>query len=397
MSENPDARIKVVILMNEVLRGGAQRIVLDIARNIDKKLFSLQIVYLKPETIFATSSPSFKSEFEATGVPLFCISGGPHFSFTEALRLYQFLRREKPRVLQTFLPYASVLGRIIGRLARVPHITSVQCNLPIAYDKKIYWLDRLTLFLADAWTGTTEGIEQSYGGSISLLTREAWSRGRRHFTIVGGVDLPAFDARLAKVDREKTRRDLGISAGDTLIMMSARLVSWKGNADVIDAMKFLPSTVHVALVGYGPLETELRTQVEKEGLVDRVHFLISLINIAELFASSDIYVQAHRYNEKGNIWKGPNMSQEEACAAHLPSVSTKVPLIETLIEDGVTGLLARPNDPRDLARALTFLYEHPDEAQRMANAARTRVEERFSLEIMVRTYEQLFDLVANDR
>lgn len=393
MPEN-NAPIRIVILINELLRGGAQRIVLDIAQNIDRKRFALQVVYLKADTNFSSDAQTVLGELKASGISAVCLSGGLHFSFTEAIRLYTFLRRERPHILQTLLPYAGILGRLVGRLARVPHIASVQCNLPIAYTKKVYWLDKLTLPLADAWTGATEGIEQSYGGSVEPFTHGAFQKGRKHFTIVAGVNLPLFDARIAKANREAKRREIGIARGDTLIMMTARLISWKGHSDIVGAMQFLPASMHLALVGWGSLEAELKAQAEKEGTASRIHFLGSRRDVIELLAAADIYAQAHSYAADGSVWKGPNTSQMEACAAHVPSVSTAVPLIETLIEDGVTGILARPNNPRDLARAILFLYEHPDDAKRLARAARVRVEEHYSLTSMIRSYESLYEAMS---
>lgn len=393
MPEN-NAPIRIVILINELLRGGAQRIVLDIAQNIDRKRFALQVVYLKADTNFSRDAQTVLSELEASGIPAVCLSGGPHFSFTEAIRLYTFLRRERPHILQTFLPYAGILSRIVGRLARVPHITSVQCNLPAAYDARTYWLDKLTLPFAETWTGATEGIEQSYGGSVEPFTRKAFQGGRKHFTVVAGVNLPLFDTQIAKVDREAKRREIGIAKADTLVMMTARLISWKGHTDLVGAMQFLPVSMHLALVGWGPLEAELKAKAEKEGTAGRIHFLGSRNDVIELLATADIYVQAHGYAADGSVWNGPNTSQMEACAAHVPSVSTVVPLIETLIEDGVTGILARPNDSTDLARAILFLHEHPNDAQRMAEAARKRVEEHYSLTSMIHSYESLYEAMV---
>ena len=137
----------------------------------------------------------------------------------------------------------------------------------------------------------------------------------------------------------------------------------------------------------------MKFQTKKEGVDKRVHFLGSRSDHIELLKAADIYVQAHNYTAEGNVWKGPNTSQMEACAAGVPSVSTAVPLIDTLIEDGVTGILARPNDPFDLARAITFLCEHPDDARRFAQAARVRVEERYSVSKMVNAYEELYENV----
>ena len=121
-----------------------------------------------------------------------------------------------------------------------------------------------------------------------------------------------------------------------------------------------------------------------------VYFLGVRSDNVEMLKAAVIYVQAHNYAADGSVWKGPNTSQMEACAAGIPSVSTAVPLIEALIEDGVTGVLARPNDPKDLARAIQWLAEHPEDARRLANAARARIEERYTVRRMVDAYEDLY-------
>ena len=143
---NTSPKIKIVILVNELLRGGAQRIILDIAKNINRTVFSLRIVYLKSHENFESNIKTLAGEIETSGIPVTCLYGGKHFSMGEAWQLYRFLRNEKPDVLHLFLPYAGILGRIIGRYAGVKAIVSTQCNLPLAYSPKIYWLDKLTLF-----------------------------------------------------------------------------------------------------------------------------------------------------------------------------------------------------------------------------------------------------------
>lgn len=381
--------VRVTILINELLLGGAQRIVLDIMRGIDREHFALEVVYLKSHKNFGARQTLLEDAC-ATGIPVVSLEGKERFHMRDMLRLYQHLRRTRPDIVHTFLPYAGILGRIAGRLSGVSRIVSTQGNLPAAYGKKIYWLDRLTLFLARAWIGATEGIELAYAGSSAPFSRVLWREGRRHYTILAGVDLPRFDGRLLKADRERMRRELAVPEGAPLVMMIARFVSWKGHADLIAALLLLPPSVHLALVGWGPLEAKLREEVRRAGLSSRVHFLISRSDIPELLCATDVYVQAHARDPHGRIWVGPNTSQMEACAAGVPSVSTAVPLIERLIEDGVTGIVAKPNDPRDLARAIKTLLDDKGLTKRLAENARTRVKERFSTEAMVRAHEELY-------
>lgn len=384
-------RVKICILVNELLPGGAQRIVLDIAKNVDRERFDLVVVQLKSHTHFG-AVPNLVQDFDAIGARVVSIEGGRRIGLRELYRLYRLLRREQPSIVHTFLPYAGIVGRVISRLAGIRTVISTQCNLPVAYTRFVYWLDRWTLYLASTWVGATEGIEMAYSGSFESFSLKSWQTGRRHFTIVAGVDIPSFDARLQRADRNALRQALGISDSEILILMIARLVSWKGHKDLLASLVHLPPSVHISLVGWGPLEKELRSQAESLGCSERVHFLLARPDVPELLAASDIYAQTHGHAPDGSIWQGPNTSQMEACAARVPSVSTRVPLIERLIEDGVTGKLAEPDNPRSIAEALSYLMQHPDDARIFAAAARARVEERYSIENMVRLYENLYEV-----
>lgn len=218
--------------------------------------------------------------------------------------------------------------------------------------------------MGTVWTGATEGIELLYGGSVSKFSKSIWEEGRRHFTVVAGVDLSVFDGRVLSTDRNEKRQEVGIPQEAKLAMMISRMISWKGHTDLVSAMKFLPQYVHLALVGWGLLENELKTSPQGRDYREN-SFLGARSDVPELLKTADVYIQAHSRATDGSIWMGPNTSQMEACAASIPSVSTAVPLIESLIEDGVTGVLAEPNNPKDLARAIAWILEHKDEAKNL--------------------------------
>lgn len=379
----------VVIIVNELLRGGAQRIILDIAARLDKSKFSLHVVFLKSERIFPPETKTVLDEILQTGARVTSIGGEQRFTRNEFKRLVAFLRREKPAIVHTYLPYAGTVGRVAARIAGIRHTISTQCNLPVAYTKRVYWLDRLTLPLAQAWTGATEGIEQHYGGSSAPFTREEWDKGRRHFTIVAGVDVAKIAAVHAETNRTKKREELGIPTDVPLVLMTARLISWKGHDELITAMAQVPRA-HLMLAGWGPLESQLREQAKTLGIADRIHFLGARTDVYELLAASDVYVQTFSRDAKGNQWIGPNTSVIEAAAAGVPIVATRVPLIESLIEHEKTGLLANENDPADLAAQISRMVESSQDATRMSAAARIRATERYSLDRMMEQTESLY-------
>lgn len=379
---------RVLIVINELLRGGAQRIVADVAKGLDRAEYELSVLHLKSHRNFG-AAPTLEEEIRATGTHVLSLEGAPRASLREFFALVALMRREKPDIVHTFLPYAGTLGRIAARLAGVPCVISTQCNTRVAYGFFGFWADRLTLVFASAWVAASRGIELTYARDAATFSAQLWKEGRRHFTVAAGVDLPAFDARVAATSKEEKRREIGVPSNVPLVMMTARLLNWKGPTDVVEAVERIPNA-HLALIGWGPLEGALRSYAEIHGFPERLHVLGARADIPELLAAADIYVQAHRRSADGTIWMGPNTAQMEACAAKVPSVSTKVPLIEDLIEDGVTGKLAAPNDAADIRRAIRELLADPEAAARLVARARARVEERFSTESMVRTHEMLY-------
>jgi glycosyltransferase involved in cell wall biosynthesis len=85
----------------------------------------------------------------------------------------------------------------------------------------------------------------------------------------------------------------------------------------------------------------------------------------------------------------------EAMGAAVPAVCTCIGGLPELVEDGVTGYLVPPRDPRGLAEGIVRLLNEPGAVDRMGDAARARLEERFTLERSVRETERvLTELVA---
>jgi glycosyltransferase involved in cell wall biosynthesis len=75
-------------------------------------------------------------------------------------------------------------------------------------------------------------------------------------------------------------------------------------------------------------------------------------------------------------------------------VATKVGGNSALIEDGVHGLLVPPDEPLQLARAISQLLDQPSLAGRLGVAARLRVEQHYSREAMVRRFENFYDTLT---
>lgn len=101
------------------------------------------------------------------------------------------------------------------------------------------------------------------------------------------------------------------------------------------------------------------------------------------------YRELHNYIFHSHFYVLPLKAIAHACGEtsllHAMSfakaaVATRSPGTETYIQDGVTGLLVEPGDVEGMRQAILRLWQNPEEATRMGQAARRRFEENHKIE-----------------
>jgi glycosyltransferase involved in cell wall biosynthesis len=70
-------------------------------------------------------------------------------------------------------------------------------------------------------------------------------------------------------------------------------------------------------------------------------------------------------------------------------IATRAPSTETYIQHGVTGLLVEPGDVESMRQAILRLWQNPDEAKRMGQAARRRFEENHTIDKLA---QRIYDI-----
>jgi mannosyltransferase len=83
-------------------------------------------------------------------------------------------------------------------------------------------------------------------------------------------------------------------------------------------------------------------------------------------------------------------------AAGLPAVTTRVGGNAEVNGHGITGLMVPASDVDVLTEAISLFIEHPEIALKMGERARSRIQERFSLDAMAASYDSLYsELLTN--
>ncbi len=100
----------------------------------------------------------------------------------------------------------------------------------------------------------------------------------------------------------------------------------------------------------------------------------------------------------------PTIAQEalgrtavEAMGCGRPVVASRLGGLAWVVDDGVTGLLATPGDPVDLARQIARLLDDGALRERMGQAGREKFEREFTWEVILQRYAALFGAAARTR
>jgi len=139
------------------------------------------------------------------------------------------------------------------------------------------------------------------------------------------------------------------------------------------------------IVGDGPLENELRGQVERLNLQSRVALpgAKPQHEVRRHLAAASVFVLASMVDPDGGMDNLPTVIME-AMAAGLPVVSTAVGGIPEMVSENETGFLVQPGDPAALAGAIEKVIDDRSLAQRFGQAGYERAQKLFSIERNVR-------------
>ena len=275
-----------------------------------------------------------------------------------ALYLAEHLEREGIRHVHShWATYPTTVAMLMKRWSGMPYSFSAH-----AYD--IYMIGRmLPAKIANATFVVTcaEANRRHLGSYCS-----AGEAGRVHVNY-HGADIDRF----VPVERVRGAR--------FCIMSCGWLKEYKGFHYLLDALALLTGRgidAVVELAGDGPQRDYLERQARRLGISDRlvIHGYVDHSRLIDLYRGADAValpsVIMGRYGRQDVI---PNVLAE-AMAAGVPVVASNVAGIPELIDDGDSGLLVPERNAGALADALESLWRSPEDAERMAVAARAKIE-----------------------
>jgi PEP-CTERM/exosortase A-associated glycosyltransferase len=279
-----------------------------------------------------------------------------------------------------------------------------QMGIPVVYELRSFWedaavdlgkiaagglryrvtrgLETLALKRAAAVTTICEGLKRdiaSRGVSEDKVTVIPNSVDIGDFSLGGAPD-PALKARL------------GLQ-GATVIGFIGSFFSWEGLDVLLTALPLMLRAkpgIRILLIGGGPQEQALKDLARQLRILDKIVFL-GRIHHSEI----------QRYYDLVDVCCYPRHSLRltelvtplkplEAMAQGRMIVASNVGGHRELIDDGVTGMLCRPDDPAALARKVLDLLDHPHLWPALQARARAFVEDERTWKRSVAHYRDVY-------
>jgi len=376
--------------ITRLVRGGAQRIVLDLVRGLDPARF-------RPVLLAGTETGAEGSlwpEAEALGIeiirlPALVRAVAPWRDLRALRETERLLRERRPAVVHA---HTSKAGFILCRAARragVPavvlsphgHILGASAQIPGV--PSAGWRRRILAHLARRSAEDADLVlcpnesEREEGIALGM-----W-RAERAVVVPNGIDTERFRPADSAADRAAARRALGIAVDGRVVGAVARLTREKGIDLAIEAIAALPG-VRLILVGDGPERGELEGRARALGVADRVDFLGMRDDLPALYPAFDALLVPSRTEAHGLV-------AAEALACAVPVVAARVGGLRSIVLEGKCGLFAPPEDAAAFAAALRRVLEDPPWAERLGRQGRAHITLRWSLAAMLRGTEEQYE------
>jgi len=359
--------------------GGAENLVLNILRHIDKSKFKVFLVVFD-------GRGKLTAEYHQLGIDILDLRIFKN-KFKSFVTLIGNLRDRDVRCIHIHLTGTFLFSITAAKIAFVPKILIHWHNvysynpwrLPNLKGNILVWIVlKYSAFFADRIIAISKSVKTSNCKAFNISPSKVE-------IVYNGIDLPSID----KIRSERLNTD-------QLVIGSIGNVSrQKGHDILIQAISLLKNShteINVEIIGNiydsgigGKYYEEITELVTSNGLSKNITFLGSLSPIETLkkLKSWSIFVLASR-------WEGFGLVLIEAMACKVPIIASSVDAIPEIITDGVSGVLFKSEEFRELAEKLDYMLTDGESRNGFIMEADLTVRSKFSIKSTLEQLERIY-------
>ena len=361
--------IKVLNIITDSNIGGAGNVLLNYMKKASHTEFEHTVIIPENSLLAPRLRVHDIRIIEMAGI------GEKSFSVSAIGRFKHEIKQAAPNIVHT---HASLSARIAARQwGKCAIIHTRHCAYPQGKIK--------TSFPVKQALGLMNNRLSDIIIAISPATRdnliETGTAPQKIVTMFNGVDSLR---RLSEEEKGKIKESLGISGGEFVCAIVARLVPEKGHKYILEAADILRDLpIRFIIAGNGPAEAELRDEAVLRKL-DNCIFTGFLDDVTMIDNITDLQLNASYGTETSSL------SLLEGMSLSTPAVVSDFGGNPYLVTDGLNGRVVPKCNSAAMADAIKHMFEEPETLAKMGKSALEVYRTRFTTEIMVANIEQVY-------
>lgn len=357
------ARYRVMVLVDCLLAGGAERVAVETAAELDDSRF-------EPHVVVTRGTGPLEQNLRDAQLPYTILNRSRRFDWAAWRSMVRFA--EASDVIHAHKFGSNLWGALVSWWTNTPLIVH-EHNFSARPGVVRRLIDRWVISrVAERVVCVSDSVadtELSIGVDPSRLV-----------VVPNGVRSTGVRSR------EDARAILGLDADAFVMGIVGRLRAEKAHEVALQALaqvRYAGHSAQLCVVGDGPRRAELEAYAASLGLPPgAVHWAGECSNAAQLVGAFDLSLLTSH-------WEGMPLAALESMAAGVPVVATAVGALPQLLSDGC-GLVAAPGDAGEIARHVMGCLEDRTRIAAMGEASKHRIMEHYSFERMVHRIEGLY-------
>lgn len=323
---------------------------------------------------------TFESQVEKMGLKVHNVGSGNMNPFKVARYMFnvrRILKKINPDVCLTFSIRPAIWGNLITRQLKIPTITNITGVGPLFTSKNIVY--RIARGMYRNALSKTKKVFFQNSDDMNLFLEKKFVNSTVAETVPGsGVDYNKFKPIVSK----------GKDHEMFIFLFIGRLIKDKGIFEYFEAAKCMRKKFpHTHFHIIGPFWTQnlrkntiTHSQLQNwidEGIID---YLGEKKDVRKFIAEADCIVLPSYREGTSNILL-------EAASMEKPVITTNTTGCKEIVEDGITGLLCRVKDEKDLAAKMEMMLMFSNEKRiSMGKKARQKIIKEYDKQIVVDAY-----------
>lgn len=358
--------------------GGLENGLINLINQMPSEKYRHMIICLKGST-------QFRERLTRKDVLIVDLQKQEGLDWVSFLNVYRILKQHKVDIVHT-RNLAAIEYQVSAFCA------NVRCRVqsehgwdtfdPDGNNKKYQYLRRVLSPLIQVFIPLSKHLQ-------AYLTEKVGISEKKITRICNGVDIKKFYPATIKqalpgCTLDFNENSLYIGAVGRMHGVKDQITLVKAFILLMQAHPGLRGKVNLLLVGDGPLREQAIKLIEQQQLQQSVWIPGERQDIAEIMRTLDIFVLPSQA-------EGISNTILEAMATGLPVIATDVGGNSELVEQSITGLLVPPKNPELMANALNLLITDKQKRQQQGENALQRVQDNFSIQVMVQKYTDTYD------